>query len=182
MGRRGPPRKPTVIRLAQGNPGRVPINTREPIPVKGTPEMPDWLDADVEAARCWKDIVRLLEPTGVLTPVDGQMLAVYCNLYSLYKENFEWLKQNGIDPTRQPRITLTKQKQTSSYLSMDQEKQYRLGLDLKYVRQLRQLAAEFGLTPAPRAGIRIPHEQPVSDEIDQRYFGKSDLREDEGAT
>jgi len=174
VGRRGPPKKPTVIRLAQGNPGRLRINTREPKPAKGTPEMPDWLAADAEAARCWKDIIQLLEPTGVLTPVDGHVLGIYCNLYSFYKENIEWLKQHGVDPAKQTRITLPKKRQTESCFSTNQERQSRLGLDLKYVKQLRQLAAEFGLTPVGRAGIRIPHERPVTDEIDKLYFGQSE--------
>ena len=58
MGRRGPPPKPTHIRLLEGNPSKRPINRREPQPEKGAPPCPRWLTAEARVA--WKRITALL--------------------------------------------------------------------------------------------------------------------------
>ena len=54
MGRRGPPPKPTRIRLLQGNPSKRPINKREPKPPDGSPRCPAWLSP--EAKRTWAPV------------------------------------------------------------------------------------------------------------------------------
>ena len=41
MGRRGPPPEPTPLKLWKGNPGKRPVNTREPVPRRDSPQCPD---------------------------------------------------------------------------------------------------------------------------------------------
>lgn len=71
MGRRGPPPKPTALRVLQGDrPYR--INTREPKPEPGVPKMPTELRK--EARAYWRRLIRLLRPMRVLTVADGIVL------------------------------------------------------------------------------------------------------------
>jgi phage terminase small subunit len=83
MGRRGPAPKPTALKLLQGNPGKRAINGREPKPKTGMPRCPDWLDEEAKA--CWKRIVPQLNGMGVLTLIDADALANYCDTWSRWK-------------------------------------------------------------------------------------------------
>jgi hypothetical protein len=51
MGRRGPRPEPSSLKLLKGNPGKRPLNEREPKPPAGAPEAPAHLDE--EARREW---------------------------------------------------------------------------------------------------------------------------------
>jgi phage terminase small subunit len=69
MAKPGPKLKPIVLKLAAGNPGRRPLNEREPQPTSGIPDAPEWLD-DVDRA-CWMRTAGELHKLGVLTLIDG---------------------------------------------------------------------------------------------------------------
>jgi P27 family predicted phage terminase small subunit len=75
-GRRGPPPKPTKLKLAAGNPGKRKLNEREPQPAGKAPAQPAWLSdrAKVE----WKRIVPELLTLGLLSRIDLAALAAYC--------------------------------------------------------------------------------------------------------
>ena len=36
--------KPTAVKKLEGNPGKRKLNTKEPVPAKGMPDCPEWLD------------------------------------------------------------------------------------------------------------------------------------------
>ena len=69
MGNRGPAPTPTVIRKAEGNPGKRPFNDREPQPRAIRPKMPKHLDPP--AKKEWKRLCPMLERLHVLTEADG---------------------------------------------------------------------------------------------------------------
>lgn len=73
MGRRGPSKKPTALRKAQGNPGRLKINEQEPQAPLGPPEPPDYLSPT--ARRHWDSLLPLLLSMGVLKKSNGDALA-----------------------------------------------------------------------------------------------------------
>ena len=68
---RGRPRKPTVLKLIEGDRGRGrrPLNNAEPEPASGCLK-PKFLKG--RAAKVWDDYASELERIGVLTAVDGQ--------------------------------------------------------------------------------------------------------------
>jgi P27 family predicted phage terminase small subunit len=136
--------------LLQGNPGKRPLNANEPKPKAGVPRCPDWLDD--EAKLCWKRTSALLKNLGVITVIDGDALAVYCETWSHWKRTVIFLQKNG-----------------DVYTVKDAENK------VKYVAQLPQVAIarnllaalnryqqEFGLTPASRSRLVIGEEDSSS--------------------
>lgn len=70
---------PTVLKKLAGNPGKRPMNKAEPLPLKGAPTCPAWLQGD--ALLEWKRIVPELDRLGVLTSVDGAVIEAHCVTY-----------------------------------------------------------------------------------------------------
>jgi len=80
VGNRGPAPTPTVIRKAEGNPGKRPFNDREPQPRAIRPKMPKHLDP--RAKKEWKRLCPMLERLHVLTEADGIALANLVNVFN----------------------------------------------------------------------------------------------------
>ena len=93
MGRRGPPPKPTKLRVLTGNPGKRRLNQREPQPSKDAPRCPAWLTTD--AKKVWRRLSVELKRLGVLTVIDRDALVIYCQLYGRWKEAEEFLGKHG---------------------------------------------------------------------------------------
>jgi len=149
MGRRGPPPKPTALRVLQGNPGKRPINSREPKPRSGTPRCPSWLDA--EAKRCWQRLVPELEAMGVLTGIDGDALANYCDTWSRWKRAVLFLQNNG--------DVYTIKDETGKVKYVQQLPQVAIARNL--LSALNRYQQEFGLTPASRSRLVIEDRGPT---------------------
>lgn len=93
MGRRGPAPKPSRLKELEGNPGKRRLNKDEPKPAAGRPACPAWL-AD-EAKKKWRALVPELERLGLLTVVDGDALAVYCEAWASFRKSCETLAEDG---------------------------------------------------------------------------------------
>ena len=148
----GPPPKPTALKLLAGNPGRRPLNDREPQPPRGRPKCPRWLSKD--ARTVWKDLVPLLDNMGVLTLVDRNALVRYCWMFG------EWLKY-------------AQELQTDGHIKPDAltpGPRYRLVLQLD--ERLGKLEREFGLTPAARVSLKasFPGETEMKPPVGKRRF------------
>jgi P27 family predicted phage terminase small subunit len=158
MGRRGPPPKPTAFKVIAGNPGKKPLNAREPQPAVGTPHCPEWLSED--ARKIWKRLVPQLRGMKVLTLVDADALAMYCNTFARWRDAEDFVTKHGmVYPIRddQGRVKC-----------MQQFPQVSIARNLLLV--LRAYQQEFGLTPAARARIVIAgEEEPASDA--RRWLG-----------
>ncbi len=70
-------RKPTALKLLQGNPGKRPLLKNEPKPKVGC-QPPPWLN--VEARVQWKRLAPRLIELGLLTEIDGDAFAALCML------------------------------------------------------------------------------------------------------
>lgn len=69
----GPPRKPTALKILQGNPGHQKLPRNEPKPTADFPTRPGWLEP--EAKREWMRVCGELHRLGLLTVVDRAALA-----------------------------------------------------------------------------------------------------------
>jgi P27 family predicted phage terminase small subunit len=141
MGKRGPKPKPTALRVLEGNPGRLPINTEEPRPM-GEPECPAHLSADGRAM--WRQILDSLPP-GLITAADAPLLACYCESWATHKAATEAMHRDrdllGNNLIRNDR--------PSPYLRIATEA----------ARTMASLSTRLGLSPADRTGIKTPNPQ-----------------------
>ena len=147
MGTRGPAPTPTVIRKAEGNPGKRPFNDREPQPRAVRPKMPKHLDE--RAQKEWKRLCPMLERLRVLTEADGMALAILCVDYSILLQAQESLAKAGL---------LTKTQKTGAIHQSPLLNIIAVTTD-RVTRSLR----EFGLTPASRSRVAATAEPDMDD-------------------
>lgn len=137
MGERGPTRKPTAVRIAEGSLTAEYRNDLEPTPTVGVPEKPEHLGE--VASKEWDRIVPILMDMHVLTVADGSALAAYCKAYERWIEA-EALLANGefvVDSPQGPKPNPA------------------CNVSWTAVEQMRKFMAEFGMTPASRTRITI---------------------------
>jgi P27 family predicted phage terminase small subunit len=142
-----PARKPTRLKILEGNPGKRPLNDREPMPKRGRPKCPPWLDA--EAKRKWKALIPELDRIGLLTLVDGDALAAYCRAWSAFRTAAETLAREG-------HTVETAKGGTRAHPAANQL--------FQAMSAIRQFAALFGLDPSSRGKLSV---SAVTDERDE---------------
>lgn len=147
---RGRKPKPTVVRSLEGNPGRRPLNDREPRVPDGVPDCPEYLDGEAKAE--WFRTASVLREMGLLTKADRTALAAYCVAYSRWVEAEAQVRKYGTIvkspdkgfPMKSPYLTVADQA----------------------LETMRKLMVEFGLTPSSRSRIRVPADSEAADEFD----------------
>jgi P27 family predicted phage terminase small subunit len=140
---KGPPPKPTALKLLDGNPGQRPLNQLEPTLEVAEPVCPEHLDEI--ARREWKQVVPILMKMRVLTEGDGAMLGIWCQTYSTL-----------ID--LQGRIAKTGTLYTTKKGGFVQTNPLFLQM-LKCVNVIAKISAEFGLTPSARVRLHAAPEE-----------------------
>jgi len=145
MGRRGPPPTPTEILKLHGS--KLVNKRREQTEAKGPagkPSCPTWLDKD--AKKAWKQLVPMLEFMGVLTRIDANALARYCETWVRWRHAQEFLKQKGeVYPLKD------ESGKVKCLMPFPQ-----VAIANSLAQQLLRLEQEFGLTPAARTRIVVP--------------------------
>jgi phage terminase small subunit len=85
----GRPRKPTALRVLQGNAGKRPLPKNEPKPPPGKAECPEWLG--VEERKLWAETAPVFERMGCLTVADVQAFAAWM----IEVAKIKWCQKNG---------------------------------------------------------------------------------------
>src|SRR5262249_38927021 len=124
--------------ILAGNPGKRPLNSNEPKPKTGRPRCPSWLDAD--AKRKWRALVPELERLGLLTVVDGDALAAYCQAWAEFKLATETLRPDG-------RTFTTDSGSLPPHPAVAQQR--------SAWQAVRAFAALFGLDPSSRTRLSV---------------------------
>ena len=133
---RGRKPRPTSLKIAAGNPGKRPLNAREPRPEPDLPTCPAHLLPTAKAE--WKRLARELWQLGVITRLDRATLAAYCQAYGRWVEAEKKLKDTpGI--LRMP----------SGYIQMNPW----LTIATKQMELMQRFAAELGMTPSSRSRV-----------------------------
>ena len=148
MAVRGRKPVPTELKVLKGNPGKRPLNKKEPKPIKKAPLCPKWLDPD--AKKEWKRLASKMERLGILTEVDMAAFAGYCQSYARWKENEEFITKNG-SLVRTP----------SGYWQQVPQ----VSIAQQYLKQMGRFAEQFGLTPASRS--RLIADDPANGPMDE---------------
>jgi P27 family predicted phage terminase small subunit len=135
-GRQGRKPLPTQLKVVRGNPGRRPLNDREPQVAPSLPKPPKELSAS--AKRLWKRVGEQLLTAGIVTELDGLALSALVQSYARWLEAQTMLAATGLlirgadgQPALNPLLRLSKDAQA------------------EYTRML----SEFGLTPSSRSRI-----------------------------
>ncbi len=136
MATRGRKPKPTDLKILEGNPGKRPLNFREPHPEKKMPDCPEWLED--EAKHEWNRLAVPLFHLGLLTELDMASFASYCQAYARWKEAEEFISQHGS-------IVKTK---TGYWQQVPQ-----VSISKANQAMMIKAAAEFGLTPSARSRL-----------------------------
>ena len=147
---RGRKPKPTLLKTLEGNPGKRPLNDREPVPPDGIPDCPDFLTDEARAE--WFRTAKVLKEMQLLTLADRAALAAYCTAYGRWVEAEKQVQKYGTIvkspnkgfPMKSPYLTVADQA----------------------LESMRKLMVEFGLTPSSRSRIKVPGNRDATDEFD----------------
>lgn len=149
MGQRGPRKTPSALALARGNPGKRAPNAAEPeLPAATAVKPPTGLPKRALAE--WKRLHPTLVASGVLTTGDLDTFETYCRLVAECAQYEAKVKQVGIQ---------------------DAMRLGYAGYLLKLRAQKKQYAAELGLTPASRSGVKATKPTDATDAKKARFFG-----------
>lgn len=155
MGRRGPAKTPTTLRVLRGETRPSQINRDEPEPTDADPEVPD--DLDPRALAVWNRVVNDFGHTGVIRRLDSDALRCYCEAVSRYEEAARLLRQSG---------PIIKGARHGDVVRNPLHQIVRDNADL-----MRMYARELGLTPSARAGLNIAPKAAPESAID-KYLAK----------
>src|SRR5262249_2761807 len=92
--KRGPKPKPLKLKILGGNPGKRPLNLREPKPPARLPRCPSHLNK--AAKKEWRRIVPILSEMKVLTQIDGTALGMYCQAHARWVEANAKIEEYGV--------------------------------------------------------------------------------------
>jgi len=147
---RGRPPKPTRVKELTGNPGKRPLSRKEPKPTARVPKCPDWLDG--EAKKKWKELVPELSRLKLLTIVDGDALATYCQAWAEFRQATEELRKES-------RYITLESGYVQSHPAVAQQR--------SAWATLKTFAALFGLDPSSRSKLSVGNTNDEKDELDE---------------
>jgi len=152
MGLRGPPKTPTSIAAARGNPGRRPLPKNEPKYEPGVPPRPSGLSAG--ARKVWAALVREMAASRVLRTVDALALVQLCEDQAMLDE-----LRKGLGEMAKTIATQAKEKGLALpggalvQLSRTIEGRRTLATIRELSSQVIVQRREFGLTPASNGRV-----------------------------
>ena len=142
MGRPGPKKTPTKTLEMRGS-WRADGRDSEFQPASGIPDCPDWL-GDVGRAK-WNERIEIMSQTdGLVTKLDGDFLALYCEAFEELIEAREEIKKEG---------ATCESKKGGHY------QHPAVGRKNKAIDRMRCFGALFGMSPSDRVGLNIGGEE-----------------------
>ena len=135
--------KPTALKAFEGGrshltKAEIAKQDNEPRPPNDCPSAPSWLDAG--ARRKWRELCDILNVMGVVTSIDGDVLAIYCQAYADHERLVRYLRKNG-EVTESPQGYAMPRPEVS--------------LRNRARDDLRKAGAELGIGAASRAKIEV---------------------------
>lgn len=165
MGKRGPPPKPTILKLVSGNPGGRPLNTREPVPpplsmTSTATEIAAPAGLPADAIAIWKQLVPKLASIGLARTLDEYMLGRYCELLAMWGSANAFLAQSG---RKYPIRAESKNGRAGRVLGFKPWPE--VGMVFRLNRELMAIEREFGMSPAARSRIMISAEKGAKGDV-----------------
>jgi P27 family predicted phage terminase small subunit len=151
MGKRGPPKKPTALRVLHGTDRKGDeLEVQPPPPTDADP--PDWLGP--LGVELWNRMHPMLTSLKLLTAADWLQLAVLCDSYEQLRIAAQELQEEG------------------GTCTSDKGNMYNhpaFTRRAKFAAEVDRIARQFGLTPAARQGMKSGDVSSEADEL--KFFG-----------
>lgn len=142
MGKRGPAKTPTTLKVVRGTVPASRLQQETSAPKTAKPIEPlEYLDLD--AVGIWKRLAPTLQARGVLTDWDVDAFAAFCTAVVHHRRAVKLVNDEGIAP----RVGKVRTKHPALQVVRDQ------------AALMVTLGGRFGLTPADRAGIKLAPEE-----------------------
>lgn len=148
MGKRGPKPKPKALRVFEGDPGNLLASRHEGevSPAAEIAPAPEWLRE--HGKRIWNETAPRLGAVGLLTTLDGGSLSLYCDAWDDFFEAMEDIKNHGAKCFSE---------KGGEYQNPS------VGIKNKAKLFIKQMGAEFGLSPVSRVGLNTDAGAAVDD-------------------
>lgn len=140
--------EPTEIRVLKGNPGKRPLNKREPRPDKGTHEPPAWLTG-AEPRKFWRHWRPMLDRLKVFTEADEQSLAELCREMARYVQANRVLDKSG--------LTYEMTTKAGDVIPIARPE---IAISNSSLANVVKLSDRFGLNPSTRSRLKVEAEPP----------------------
>lgn len=148
MAQPGPKPKPRALKELAGNPGHRPLNTAQPRPEPKAPAMPRGV-LPKSARKAWRELAPQLEALGLLSEIDAPLFTLLC----------VWTGA-ALDAAAVIRRDEEQGESEQGVITEDDRGRERKSRALSVLRaasvEIRQLAAEFGLSPSSRSRLEVP--------------------------
>jgi P27 family predicted phage terminase small subunit len=151
---RGRKPKPTRLKLITGNPGKRPLNAREPKPAIRVPTCPAHLNPSAKAE--WKRLARQMHVLGMISELDRAALAAYCQAYGRWAEAERKLKETPMLLKLPSGII-----QQSPWLAIAN----------KQLELMSKFMSELGLSPVSRTRVEVKPLGPKPWETGSKFAG-----------
>jgi len=142
-------RKPTALKLIEGEKNKDRINKREPKPRPVSPSPPAYLDSIARAE--WKCLSAIFERLGLLTEIDGAAFAGYCVAHSTLVRINRAFKECGYKVLAEKHTVDGAGNEHLEVKANPLIVQQRLAL-----MAIRSFCTEFGMSPSSRGKISVP--------------------------
>lgn len=160
--------KPSAIKKLQGNPGKRPLNAKEPSAPAGDPEMP--ADLPKAAQEEWNRIIPELRALGVLSKIDRAALAAYCHAYARWFEAEREITKRGIV------IDEFGCSDEGEQFFLRSKKNPAVTISESAMKLMKSFLVEFGMTPASRSRLAMKSEEEAKRDPADAYFAKVDAQ------
>jgi P27 family predicted phage terminase small subunit len=141
---RGRKPTPTHLKLVKGNPGKRPINKKEPKPDRNLPLPPKHLSDEAKVE--WGRISEELYKMGLLSNIDRSALAAYCQAYARWSQAERKLTE--IAKKDEIFEGLLSQTKNGNWIQNPL-----IGIANKAMADMVKYATEFGMTPSSRSRV-----------------------------
>lgn len=130
--------KPTNILRLEGNPGKRPLNDKEPQPKVAIPDCPEFMFP--EAKKEWKRIILQLKILGLISEIDSAALMGYCQSYAMAQKAAEAIKLSGLTCVTDKGNVIQNPE---------------VGVFNTALSNMHKFLVEFGMTPSSRSRIKV---------------------------
>jgi P27 family predicted phage terminase small subunit len=151
MGKRGPRKQPTAVRLLKGDRSKQGRRPQEPIPPAGELTPPEYIVG--KAREKWEEVLPKLVAMRVMTPADLETLGRYCAVWEQWAKCLDQMRR-GLDVlVIRDKDGKVKYMQSAPAATMF----------VKLGQSLLRMEQEFGLTPSARASMEVTNITQESD-------------------